>query len=302
MSGNDSSSNTTELDKTAIIIQSWISVLLIVAGLFLNILVLIALAKSSNEMFNKSVRLILSNNLVGCVLVGASGLIMRSMTLICGYFNLPPSIGVCKAFVAFYIIGGGSRFAFMATNAIVVYLLVRLKNKAKIWKISVAITVILWFLISTLCLAVIFENVIAISFVQDIACYSSLQRNPSSYTFLAICLMLCPGLSYIIVITVPILTLHYLKQHNISGDRGPQRSLIKFTFFLIIGNTLNLLSQVITGIDIEEEGRVIAILYYRAMLTYISLLPSPIMIIFYFKPVRHKIYSMLKLKICKERL
>ena len=308
--GNISSTNTTELDKTASIIQSWICVLLIVAGLFLNILVLIALAKSSNEMFNKSVRLILSNNLVGCVLTGATGLMMRSMTLICGYFNLPPSIGVCKAFVAFYIIGEESRFAFMATNAIIIYLLVRLKNMAKIWKISVAITVILWLLISTLCLLVISENAIAISFVQDIACYSSLQRNPSAYTFLAIIIMLFPVVSYIIVITVPILTLYYLKQHNISGDEGPQRSLIKFTFFLIIGNTLNLLSQLGPIIEVsqkhlentkDDEGKVVSILYYKAMLSYISLLPTPIMIILYFKFIRKQIYLMLKVKTCKER-
>ena len=309
--GNNSSTNTTELDKTAIIIQSWISVLLIVAGLFLNILVLIALAKSSNEMFNKSVRLILSNILVGCVLIGASGLMMRSMPLICGYFNLPPSIGVCRAFTAFYIIGGGIRFAFMATNAIIIFLLVRLKNMAKIWKISVAITVILWLLISTLCLISVFsENVIAISFVQDIACYPYLQRNPSAYTFLAIIIMLFPVVSFIIVITVPILTLHYLKQHNISGDIGPQRSLIKFTFFLIIGTTLNLLSKLGPIIEVaqkhlentkDDEGKAVGILYYQAMLSYISLFPTPIMIILYFKFIRKQIYLMLKVKTCKER-
>ena len=96
--GNISSTNTTELDKTASIIQSWICVLLIVAGLFLNILVLLALARSSNEMFNKSVNLIISNILFGCVLICVTGLIMRSMTLICGYFNFPPSIGHLKIF------------------------------------------------------------------------------------------------------------------------------------------------------------------------------------------------------------
>ena len=138
----------------------------------------------------------------------------------------------------------------MATNAIIIYLLVRLKNMAKIWKISVAITVILWLLISTLCLISVFsENVIAISFVQDIACYPYLQRNPTAYTFLAIIIMLFPVVSYIIVITVPILTLFYLKQHNISGDVSPQRALIKFNFLLIIGNTLNLLSQLVPIIE-----------------------------------------------------
>ena len=310
--GNDSSTNTTELDKTATIIQSWISVLLIVAGLFLNILVLIALAKSSNEMFNKSVRLILSNILIGCVLIGVSGLMMRSMTLICGYFNLPPSIGVCKAFMGFYLIGGGIRFAFMATNAIIVFLLVRrLKNMAKIWKISVAITVILWLLISTLCLiSVVSENVIAISFVQDIACYPYLQRNSTAYTFLAIIIMLFPVVTYIIVITVPILTLFYIRQHNISGDVGPQKGLIKFTFFLIIGTTLNLLSQLGPIIQVaqkhlentkDDEGKVVSILYYQAMLSYISLLPTPIMIILYFKFIRRQIYLMLNVKTCKER-
>ena len=262
-------------------------------------------------MFNKSVRLILSNILIRCVLIGASGLMMRSMTLICGYFNLPPSIGVCKAFMGFYLIGGGIRFAFMATNAIIIFLLVRLKNMVKIWKISVAITVILWLLISTLCLISVFsENVIAISVVQDIACYPYLQRNPTAYTFLAIIIMLFPVVTFIIVITVPILTLHYLKQHNISGDVGPQKGLIKFTFFLIIGTTLNLLSQLGPIIQVaqkhlentkDDEGKVVSILYYQAMLIYISLLPTPIMIILYFKFIRKQIYLMLKVKTCKER-
>ena len=117
ISGNDSSTNTTELDKTASIIQGWISVLLIVAGLFLNILVLIALAKSSNEMFNKSVRLILSNILIRCVLIGASGLMVCSMTLICGYFNLSPSIGVCRAF-CFVVLFHNSSSSLIVSKAI----------------------------------------------------------------------------------------------------------------------------------------------------------------------------------------
>ena len=56
------------------------------------------------------------------------------MNLICGYFNLPPSIGVCRAFIGLYLIGGAVRYAFMATSTIVIFLLVRLKNAVKFGK------------------------------------------------------------------------------------------------------------------------------------------------------------------------
>ena len=309
--GNISSTNTTEFDKTAIIIESWVGVLLIVAGLLINILVLTALGKSSNEIFNKSVCLGFSNILVGCVLIGVSGLVIHIMTLICGYFNLPPSIGVCKVFFGLYLIGGGNRYAFMDTNAIIIFLLVRLKNKAKIWKISVAITVILWLLTSALALPVISENVIGVLFAQGIACFPYIQSGSSGYLFLALRIILLPVLSYIIVITVPILTLFYLKQHNVSGDRGPQKGLIKFTFFLIIGNTIYLVSQLGTIIEssdeyldniMNDEGKAVSILYYQATLSSISLFPTPIMIILYFKFVRCQICSMLKLTVCKGKM
>ena len=140
--------------------------------------------------------------------------------------------GVCRAFFGLYLIGGGNRYAFMNTNAIIVFLLVRLKNKAKIWKISVIITVILWLLTSALALPVISENFIGVFFAQGIACFPYIQSSYCGYSFLALRIILFP---YIIVITITILTLHYLKQHNVSGDRGPQKDLIKVSFFLIIG-------------------------------------------------------------------
>ena len=116
--------------------------------------------------------------------------------------------GVCRAFFGLYLIGGSNRYAFMNTNAIIVFLLVRLKNKAKIWKISVIITVILWLLTSALALPVISENVIGVLFAQGIACFPYIQSSSSGYFFLALCIILLPVLSYIIVIPIPILTLH----------------------------------------------------------------------------------------------
>ena len=306
--GNNSSTNTTDFDKTATITESWICVVLIVTGLLINILVLTALVTVSDEIFNKSVRLIFSIIVGGCILIGTSGLILSIMNLICGYFNLTPSIGVCRAYIGLYLIGGAVRYTFMATNAIVIFLLVRLKNAVKIWKISVALTVVLLLIIVALCLPAISESVTGVLFIQGVSCFPYSKSNSNADIYLGFLIILFPVLSYVIVITVPILTLFYLKQHNISGDIGPQRALIKFNFLLIIGNTLNLLSQLVPIIEFygrhpvdiqDDEDKVITMLYYRSILNYISLLPSSLMIILYFKSIRHQVCSLLKLKGCR---
>ena len=174
----------------------------------------------------------------------------------------------------------------MTTSAIVIFLLVRLKNVVKFGKFQCCSAI-------ALCLPAISESMTGVLFVQGVSCFPySKSNNSNADIYLRFLIMLFPILAYVIVITVPILTLFYLKQHNISGDVSPQRALIKFTFLLIIGNTLNLLSQLVPIIEFygrhpvdiqDDEDKVITMLYYRSILNYISLLPSSLMIIIIFQ-------------------
>ena len=310
---NDSNSSfvnsTAGIDHTAANIQGWISIVILVPGLFLSGTVLVTLALDSSGNFNKAVRLILSSILGGCMLTGSAGLMSRLMSLICGYtLGLPPSENVCKAFNAMFLSGAALRFAFMATMAVSVFLLVWYRNLSNIWKMTVAISITLWVAIPLLCLAAISSDVYGIYFVHGVVCLPYLQSNTGAYFYFTITLLIIPFASYIIVIVVPVVGLHWIKQQSVTGDLAPQKALIKFTFFLLIGNTFSLLSLIILLIhkkDFEiikgDQDKELNVLYAQTILAYVSPLPTPIMIIAYFKSIRYQIYYFFLKKITKRK-
>ena len=96
---------------------------------------------------------------------------------------------------------------------------------------------------------------------------------------------------FIISIVFPILTIGYIKKYTISKDKQTLKSMIKFSVFLLLGNSFNvggtsfpLLLAAFTPVG--EDYEILVIL--EVILIILSLLTPPIILLIFFKAVRQR--------------
>ena len=108
-----------------------------------------------------------------------------------------------------------------------------------------------------------------------------------SYFFLWIVLACCVPL--LVCICILLATLRYLKLHSISEGAQYKKAMAKFAVFLITGNVVNLVGQFVPAI-VTQTGSSIVGLYLAYTMYGLSLIPTPILIVVFLKPVRNHIH------------
>ena len=120
-----------------------------------------------------------------------------------------------------------------------------------------------------------------------------------SFTHLAI-----PGvyglLGFAVSVFSPIATVWYIRHNTISGDITLVKAMIKFAVFLVLGNIINFIGQTTpllfaafapAGKDWYTLEK--AFNYVEGVFILLSLVPTPVLILIYFKPVRKRIKHIL---------
>ena len=97
-------------------------------------------------------------------------------------------------------------------------------------------------------------------------------------------------------ICIPMAALCYLKRHTISEGAQYKKAMIKFAAFLITGNILNVLGQLVPALVAVKLTDVIGVClaYIIAILSFI---PTPILIVLFLKPVQEQLRHLF----CKKR-
>ena len=103
----------------------------------------------------------------------------------------------------------------------------------------------------------------------------------------AACIIFVPLLLCFCVI-VYVGTLCYIKRHTISEGAQYKKAMAKFAAFLITGNVLNVLDHVAHIAVISELlfANSLPFLYFTYIITPLSFIPTPILIVVFLKPVR----------------
>ena len=83
-------------------------------------------------------------------------------------------------------------------------------------------------------------RVILIYLIQGVLCYPLLNKTPFGYVSAVVYLSVFGLFSYILTIGSGIAGVRYVKSNTISSDSKVLRAVTKFTFFLLIGSTVNL--------------------------------------------------------------
>ena len=268
--------------------------------LLFNILLIVAIAKEKSIV--GTLRLVLVNIVTAGQVVIVGGMMFSIANVIitgCGCPELRPSDFACRLFTWVTLSGGAARLMYMTTYAISVYVLVRYgARKMKIWVAFVTVVGV-WVGVLLPNAAIFSPNVVLINFRNNVTCavhgtgYMTL-----FYTFGYISVYGLLG--FAVSVFSPIGTVWFIRHNTISGDITLVKAMMKFAVFLILGNVINFFGHIvplifatfaIDGMDSYTLEK--AFSYTRGVLILISLIPTPVIILIYFRPVRQRMKHML---------
>ena len=266
----------------------------------LNGILLVALLQETSTA--KVVRLVLGSILVSGLVV-ALGLAMYHISGI--ILNLtpvdnPPSIP-CTITIFLLGFGGAARLVFMATFAVTVYMVVKYRKATtlKVLAVVLAVLVVLW-IVSFLGSSPVFSGDIVQSTYADSLSCGPRPINVSSYVFVGLYELLFGLGSFSITIIFLATTVCFIKCNTVS-DKDVKKAMLKFGFFLLIGNGINLVGLTVPPFiaafiipperaSVEEQDTAFAEVIYIAYIMFnVSLVPTPILVPIYFKPIRKKL-------------
>ena len=271
-------------------------VVVILPVVVINVLILVALLLDRTT--TSVVRVILCNIPIACLEVAAGILVFDFAGVVLVFSDELPTNnhGICKAVLFLVGSGGAARLLFLAAFSITVYVIIRfnianlLKSRKYIFWCFVGAVVVLWII------AILGTFSVTLDVVITTDCRFA---EVGALVQLCIFAVVFGACVFLITTVFLILTIFYIRKNTITDrDAHFKKAMLKLSFFLLIGNIVNLIGQILppliaiavitTGISGSLASTVANVSY---VLIDLSLVPSPILLIIYFKPVRLRLKS-----------
>ena len=205
----------------------------------------------------------------------------------------------CRPTVYLISVGGTGQLLFMAVFSINVYVTV---NRDRICTALKAKKCFLCFFILSILAVwiVVIIGRIVLFFGEFTESLNSCQLNATGGTVNVIMYILVYGVGgFAVTIIFLILTVCYTKNHAFSHqDSVFKKAMLKLSFFLLISIALNFIGLLLPAILVtstsEEQESLAAYITFTlaAVLVDLSLVPTPILVIMYFKPVRMRLKAL----------
>ena len=272
-----------------------------------NTAILVALALESSIV--KVIRLVLASSLISGLL-SALGLIMFHIAeIVLSYYfpmNDPPS-QPCTIPLFLVSVGGAARSVFMATFAIVVYIIIKHGNATKkrlVVTVLVAV-VVLWGITFLVTSPLFSQQVISTDYwLVDTQYYCHPIIGPceqSAYIFWGMSLfffgVVTPSVAVVFLLII------CCNRRSFTSASAVEKTLVKFGFFLLLGSGLNMIGLIVPLVmaitadhyvfgmgEIEKAHKRMHILIYAAFtLLNAGLIPTPILILIFFKSIRRRL-------------
>ena len=288
---------TSELTGPGYLVFSVVFLLLVllptvVVNLF--IVVFIALDKTTA----KHMRLVLGNIPVACIIV-ALGLSLYHLTGM--YMNIsretPPTVVLCSFIFFLVAFGGVARLLSMATFAGMIFTTVRCYENTprKNLVIFIILVVILWICAFLGTIPLLSDEVLYTSYGDNVSC-SPIPAGVGSYVYVSLYCFVFGICTFIVTIVLLTLTVCYIRRNSIKANTL-NKAMLKLGFFLLIGNFINIIGQVVPplmaafSVPVEETETgnfsrpLPAGIYSAYAMLNLSLVPPPVLIFVYFKPI-----------------
>ena len=248
----------------------------------------------------KHMRLVLGNIPVACIIV-ALGLSLYHLTGM--YLNIsrgtPPTVVFCSFIFFLIAFGGVARLLSMATFAGMIFTTVRCHESTprKNLVIFIILVVILW-ICAFLGTAPLLSHEVLYTYYGDNVSCSPIPVGVGSYVYVSLYCFVFGICTFVVTIVLLTLTVCYIRRSSITDDEM-KKAMLKLGFFLLIGNFINIIGQVVPPliaaflVPPEDTTNVVqsrgspqsAAIYFAYTMLNLSLVPPPVLIFVYFKPL-----------------
>ena len=282
--GNDTSLNSFGFMAYCILL----TVLTLVAGLMIGFTILALLTATS---IPRPVRLFLINLLLGGLLVVVIMLfILGTSAVLVGLSTTPATpLYLCRVYLWVFGTGVVARLWSLAAFSFAILGIVAFGKKTiSMWSAAVVL-IILWFVPMILSLYLLLPYVFEAQFVDGVACFPDRDNViifQARYAFLLIWTFLGGIIPLIISIIVPIICLCYVRKNAATEGSQFRKGMARFSLFLVVGGCINVAGQALPALlslSLAAPG-----VYLSYGFAVVSLLPTPIIIMAYMKPVQEQ--------------
>ena len=249
-----------------------------------------------------TIRFVLTNILAASLTTITGGMmqflnraILRSAT------HLMPSDTACRVYYWLITAGGTARLSFMATFAVVVFIIIKCSNTAVRPIFLLLAAVVIWMFVFIFNAQLFLPQIVVNNFLQNSGCVPHLAQLAIGSLYVvpfAIIFVLIP---VSLAISLPCAAIFFIRSRNSTGAMEGKpllsKAMVKFTLFLLVGNTLGILGQGMpvllatitkdTGNEFDDQIDLV-INYSNGILLTLSFVPTPILILLFFKPVREQ--------------
>ena len=275
-----------------------IVLVLLVPVSLLDLLIIVATYKA--DSIPKTIKLVVINLFSGSVALALGLMIIFIANVIltgcrCG----EPSDFVCRLALFIITAGGASRLEFVALFSSLVFAIVKNREENVKKSVFIILSITFWLVSLILNVPVFIPEVWQITFIGGVTC-SPHATGTNTFIHATIIFTVFCVCGFAVTIVMPIVTMCYIKHKTITGDTLLYKAMAKFALFLLIGNGANFIGQsapvflalfAVQGKENVEAERIFS--YVEGIFLNLSLIPAPILVLMYLKPVRIKILQMI---------
>ena len=268
--------------------------------LLFNILLTVAIAAEKSIV--RTLRLVLVNIVIaGQVVIVGLIMFFIANTIISGCWcpELRPSEFACRWIYWVIASGGAARLVYMAMFAVSIYVVVRYGTRKTNTCVTVSAAVGLWVGVLLPNAAIFSPDVVLITFNDNVTCAA----HGTGYMAFIYAFGYAGAygiMGFAVSVFCLIATVCFIRHNSISGDIARVKAMMKFALFLILGNIINFVGQVTpllfaaftpAGKDWHDLEKIFN--YVEGIFILLSLVPTPVLILIHFRPVRQRLTRML---------
>ena len=264
-----------------------LAVITIAAGLMIGFTI-VALFKANTVPM--PVRLYLINLLFAGLIVALTAIfiLITSAVFVLVSSNHPRPRYLCRVYLWLFATGLVTRLCSLAAFSLSTLAIVIFSKKAINKWIAAIIVLTLWLVPMLLSLYIMLPYAFEAQFIHGVACFpDNNQTNlvvPVRYTFAATWNVFGGLIPLAVSIIVPIICFCYIKRNIVTEGTEYRKGMAKFSLFLVMGGSTNFFGQVFPSLlALYSAAPGVYLSYVSAV---ISLLPTPIIIVAFLKPVR----------------
>lgn len=284
---NRSNSTSATVDP-CLLCWSIIPFYLVIVGVHIVVLCLAVSARAVHS----SIRFVLANILVASIIAGLGTCMIIFLRGIWSIVpHLSPSDGLCRFFLVATAVGGSGRTMFMAVFAFVVYVIIRYSTRTVKLKHLVIFAFMVWLVCIGFHSALFTPDVLQVLRADYTGCL--ILSAQYGWAYITPYLVLFALLPFAVTVTMPTAAYCCIRANTLRESSVTVKPMVKFALFLLLGNLLGFVGHatpvVAAPIGHGSDRNEKYILRSFSILIILSLIPTPILILVYFKPIRYQI-------------